>query len=56
MWISIVFNTVCAKENLIGGVMVSFITSSVLGSGFETRTGNAKDYNIAVASPQSTER
>ena len=31
-----------------GGVMVSMLASSVVGRGFETRSGQTKDYKIAI--------
>jgi hypothetical protein len=31
-----------------GGVMVSMLASSAVGRGFETRSGQTKDYKIAI--------
>ena len=34
------------RENRIGGVMVSVLVSSAVDRGFETRSGQTKDYEI----------
>jgi len=34
--------------NLIGGVMVSMLTSSAVDHGFELWSGQTKDYNIGI--------
>ena len=34
--------------NRIGGVMVNVLASSVVGRGFEPRSGQAKDYEIGT--------
>jgi hypothetical protein len=36
------------NDNCISGVMVSMLTSSVVDHGFEPRSGQTKDYKIAV--------
>jgi hypothetical protein len=35
-------------SHCIGGVMVSVFSSSVIGSGFEPKSGQAKDYRIGI--------
>ena len=37
-----------SKFNQIGGVMVSVFSSSVVDRGFETRSGQTKDYKIGI--------
>ena len=34
--------------NRVGGVMVSVLASSVVDCGFESRSGQTKDYNIGI--------
>ena len=34
--------------NRIGGIMVSVLTSSAVDRGFETRSGQTKDYKIGI--------
>ena len=46
-------NSILRPDNRIGGVMVSVLASSAVDRGFESRSGQAKDY--AVASPISTQ-
>jgi hypothetical protein len=36
------------RENRIGGIMVSVITSSAVDRGFEPRSGQTKDYKIGI--------
>ena len=36
------------KEDLIGGVMISVLTSSAVDHGFERRSGQTKDYEICI--------
>ena len=43
-------------HNLIGGVMVSMLTSSVVDCDLEPRSGQTKDYKITISgSPLSTQ-
>ena len=42
-------------SNRIGGVMVSVLASSTIYRGFESRSGQAKDYEIGI-SPLSTQQ
>jgi hypothetical protein len=36
------------KNNRIGGVMVSVLVSSAVDRGFESRSGQIKDYTIGI--------
>ena len=36
------------QRNHIGGVMVSVLASSAVDRGFESRSGQTKDYNIGI--------
>ena len=36
------------QHNHIGGVMVSVLASSAVDRGFESRSGQTKDYNIGI--------
>ena len=36
------------RPNRIGGIMVSELASSLVDRGFETRSGQTKDYNIGI--------
>jgi hypothetical protein len=36
------------RENRIGGIMVSVLTSSAVDRGFEPRSGQTKDYKIGI--------
>ena len=60
MYIFIDFGTIIIPiGNRIGGVMVSVLVSSAIDRGFESRSGQIKDYTIQlvfVASPLSTQR
>jgi hypothetical protein len=38
------------KKKRIGGVMVSVLASSAVDCGFESRSGQTKDYNIGICS------
>jgi hypothetical protein len=42
-------------SNRIGGVMVSVLASSAIDHGFESRSGQTKDYEIGI-SPLSTQQ
>jgi hypothetical protein len=36
------------KQNRIGGVIISVLTSSAVDRGFEPRSGQTKDYKIGI--------
>jgi hypothetical protein len=36
------------KNNRIGGVMINVLASRVVDRGFETRSGQTKDYKIGI--------
>ena len=36
------------QKHRIGGVMISVLASSAVDHGFESRSGQAKDYNIGI--------
>ena len=44
-----IYNSTCISSyNRIGGVMVNMLASSAVHRGFETRSGQTKDYKIGI--------
>ena len=43
-----IFHAHSIQENRIGGVMVCMLTSSAVERGFETQSGQTKDYKIGI--------
>jgi hypothetical protein len=51
----LIISTTAILWNRIGEVIIKLLTSSAVGLGFETRSGQTKDYKISiVAFPLST--
>ena len=46
----VTFNNISIISNRIGGVMVSVLASSAVDRGFESRSGQTKDYKICICS------
>ena len=44
----LIYSLIPSKDNLISGVMVSMLASSAVDCGFESRSGQTKDYKISV--------